>query len=466
MINKSALLRASGQCRDPFKEISEGKFWLVIVPLKALRGNLFNRLVQDSGFQKQLCLAFIDECDPIGEQESGFRPSCESIGDLRARLPGSIPWVAVSGSLPREPFDGVMSSLGFHRGRYVRASLPVDNPYVCYVPRFHSYPTSGIAFLDLAWLIPPTATSATDITKTLIFCETFDLGHRVERFLERLLPRSFSRDTIRPHHSLISDRGRLLVMERFREGTTRIIVASDCFTCGSDFTDIRNVVVFGLPSSFSKLVQQIGQAGRDGEQAYAIAYAPPWVEETPRSSEKGTERETAESKMRNEMCPVLRRWFNPTKNSCPRDVLCFQFDEEPTHPRNCCTMHCEDLPNMEPEESQVTAFTPQRTKVPTARPHGTCPPLSEDERLSASRMISTWTRQKWAETYPVNTLRPPGDFLSELDQDRLCENLRAITSIEALSGVLCDWPHLEEYKTELYQLCENALKELDSRKGA
>ena len=51
-------------------------------------------------------------------------------------------------------------------------------------------------------------------------------------------------------------------MEDFRLGDTQIVVGTDCFTWGVDFPDIRNIVVFGLPSSFSKLVQQLGGQAR------------------------------------------------------------------------------------------------------------------------------------------------------------------------------------------------------------
>jgi hypothetical protein len=76
-----------------------------------LTSHSFDRVLRDSGFQKQLCVAFIDECDLVEEQGSGFRPCYKSIGDLRARLPTSAPWVAVSATLPKETFDHVMGHL-------------------------------------------------------------------------------------------------------------------------------------------------------------------------------------------------------------------------------------------------------------------------------------------------------------------------------------------------------------------
>ena len=106
------------------------------------------------------------------------------------------------------------------------------------------------------------------------------------------------------------------------------------------------------------------------------------IKETASGSEEGAKREIAESGRRGDVCPLLRRWFNPPETCCPRDVLCSQYDEEPAHPRSCCIIHYEDVPSMGPEESQVTAFTPQRTKDPTAHFGRSYPQLSEEERLS------------------------------------------------------------------------------------
>ena len=466
-INEDTARRASSQGRNLFEEVLEGKYGLVIVSPEMLTSPPFNEVLKNTGFQKRLCLVFIDECDLVEEQGSGFRPCYKSIGELRARVPTSVPWVAVSATLANDQtFDRVTKSLGFQSDRYIRVSLPIDNPHICYIPRFFSYPYSGTTFLDLAWLIPSTTTSTTNITKTLIFCETIAFGTRVHKFLTRLLPRSIPNEVVLPYHSLISDNGRSHAMERFRLGTTRIIVASDCFTWGVDVPDIRNVIVFGLSSSFSKLVQQVGRAGRDKQQAYAITYTPLWVKDIPDDSRKGTKLGAAESKRHNEMSQILRRWFNPTLTSCPRDVLCLHFGDKPSHPTNCCTLHAKDLPHMVPEPSLVTTFTPSHTKHPPVKYDQTHHPFSKTEdpalRLAISRMISVWTRKAWARVRARNSLLPPTSFLSQALQDHLCEKFHTITTIDNLSIVLTGWPHLEEYKAELFSFCQEALKGLEA----
>jgi len=61
-----------------------------------------------------------------------------------------------------------------------------------------------------------------------------------------------------------------------------------------------------------------------------------------------------------------------------------------------------------------------------------------------------------------NSLLPPTSFLSQALQDRLCEKFHTITTIDKLSTVLACWPHLEQYKADLFQHCQEALKGLDA----
>jgi superfamily II DNA helicase RecQ len=284
-----------------------------------LTSQRFKPLLTDQKFCGQLCLLFVDKCHLVEEQGMDFHPCYKEIGRLHHCLPSSVPWVAVSATLPNDQtFDNVMVSLGFNSGNYIYNHLPIDNPHICYLPQFFHHPTSGTTFLDIAWLIPSTTTSAADITKSLVFCNTINLGTRVYRFLQRLLPQSLSSDeVILPYHSLISEEGYLHAMERFRSGTTRVVVVSDCFTWGVDVPNIRQVIVFDLPSSFSKLVQQIGQAGRDKQQAYAITYAPLWVKDINKDPKELTKHEATDLKHCEGMCQTLRTWFNPPQSSCP-----------------------------------------------------------------------------------------------------------------------------------------------------
>jgi hypothetical protein len=252
-------------------------------------------------------------------------------------------------------------------------------------------------------------------------------------------------------------------MENFRSGTTRIVIGTDCFTWGVDVPDIRNVVVFGLPSSFSKLVQQIGRAGRDGNQAYAITYAAQWVEDIPEGSQRATKQETANLKRREVMCPVLRCWFNTLPTSCPRYVFCSHFGEHPSQPENCCIHHHCALPSMDPTESRVQQFSPTLTRAPMVRSDGTYEPFKRFAALrdSALWMIAVWARQTWDKVRGEDTLLPSTAFFPEALQKRLSEKIHVVTSVEHLCDVLHDWRNLDPHKVNLFKFCKEVVKSLD-----
>ena len=469
-INEDTLREAASETppRSLFEEVLAGKWAVVIVSPEMLTTPGFNQVLTDRSFQQHLCLIFIDECHLVEEQGYDFRPCYKSIGLLRSRVPTHIPWVAVSATLPPgKTFDIVMDSLGFQANHYIHHTLPIDNTHICYIPKFLDYPTSSTTFLDLAWLIPPSAVSPEDIPKTLIFCEKIELGSRVHTFLQHLLPESLhrNREAILPYHSLLSRPGRTQAMQNFQLGTTRIIIGTDCFTWGVDVPDIRYVVVFGLPSSFSKLVQQIGRAGRDGNQAYAITYVAQWVKDIPEDLQKHTKQEIANLKRRETICPALRAWFNASSTFCPRMVFCDHFGEPTYHPENCCIYHHKISPNTQPTISLIQQFSSSHTKPPTVHSDRTYKSFGGKEfapyRDSASRLIADWARVVWEERRGANNLFPSTAFFPEALQKRLSDKIHLISSAEKLHQLLSDWQHIDEYGHNLFKFCSKVVKGLE-----
>ncbi len=57
-----------------------------------------------------------------------------------------------------------------------------------------------------------------------------------------------------------------------KDSDLRIIFATKAFGMGIDIKDIRKTIHYGLPSSMESLYQQIGRAGRDGEQSDCYIY--------------------------------------------------------------------------------------------------------------------------------------------------------------------------------------------------
>jgi ATP-dependent RNA helicase RhlE len=75
-----------------------------------------------------------------------------------------------------------------------------------------------------------------------------------------------------PIHGNKSQAARQTALANFREGTTRVLIATDVAARGIDVENITHVIQYDLPREPETYIHRIGRTGRAGASGIAIAF--------------------------------------------------------------------------------------------------------------------------------------------------------------------------------------------------
>ena len=103
----------------------------------------------------------------------------------------------------------------------------------------------------------------------LVFCQT---KREVDVVSRRLLSRGYPGAAL---HGDYSQEHRNKVMERFRNGDVKVLVATDVASRGLDIDVVTHVVNYSVPRDPRRYVHRVGRTGRAGKSGVAITLASP-----------------------------------------------------------------------------------------------------------------------------------------------------------------------------------------------
>ncbi|WP_240040737.1 DEAD/DEAH box helicase [Pseudocnuella soli] len=223
--------------------------------LVATPGRLYDLAVTGAFKIKAIKKLVIDEVDEM--LALGFRPQLQNIMDL---LPQRRQNLLFSATLTED----VSALLDTYFDNPVRVeAAPAGTPLkqieqAAYeVPNFYT----KVALLQLLLREDHT------MSKVLVFAATKSLADDLFAELEPAFG-----DSIGIIHSNKAQNDRFQTVERFKDGTYRLIIATDIVARGIDIAEVTHVVNFDLPESPENYMHRIGRTGRADHQGHAISF--------------------------------------------------------------------------------------------------------------------------------------------------------------------------------------------------
>ncbi len=107
--------------------------------------------------------------------------------------------------------------------------------------------------------------------QAIVFCRTKMGTQRLFRKLER----DFDSSSVATIHGDMLQNQRDRTMKNFREGGTKILVATDVVGRGIDVSDISHIINFDIPQLSDDYVHRVGRTGRMGRQGIAFTLVTP-----------------------------------------------------------------------------------------------------------------------------------------------------------------------------------------------
>jgi superfamily II DNA helicase RecQ len=265
--------------RDIWMQAATGKYNVILTSPEMLKTDRFKIFVQSAHVRPRLALFCVDECHLIDEWGADFRKAFGTISQAIPWLPDWTVRLALTATLePGRQTDVVTKALGLCPGTFYLDRRDCQRRNVAIIFRTIQYTHSGIEFRDLDWLVPHDIKTAADIAKTLVYCETIELGHKVAKYLRTLLPRTLQHagtKIIRHVHSLNCANCKTEALDTLYQNgagrTAAIHVTTDVLGVGMDVQDCDRVVCFPTPTTAASLIQRTGRTSR-GRDRTGTAY--------------------------------------------------------------------------------------------------------------------------------------------------------------------------------------------------
>jgi ATP-dependent RNA helicase len=216
-------------------------------------GRIFDMIQRKHLRTRNIKMLVIDEADEMLNR--GFK---EQIYDIYRYLPPSTQVVIVSATLPQEVID--MTSKFMNEP--VRILVKRDELTLEGIKQFFVAVEREEWKFDTLCDLYDTLT----ITQAVIFCNT---KKKVDWLATKMRENNF---TVSAMHGEMPQKEREAIMEEFRSGGSRVLIATDVWGRGLDVQQVSLVINYDLPNNRELYIHRIGRSGRFGRKGVSINF--------------------------------------------------------------------------------------------------------------------------------------------------------------------------------------------------